>query len=203
LSLNSRAKALGGVKVSSADTYRAWQHVADFTPDGKLVATVRDGGVELRNTESGAVDRQVEQADPFGPVGQLAFNSDGSLLATVGGGPIPLDLVRIWNVKTGAMVQDCKWAFYPRSPIFSPNSDWLVIGGLSWNGRHLMPPTFRDDGDGAGVWSVKTGRQLFGVRRSTEANLTLLPAMAISSDGKRLVVGAKGEKTVIVYDLNR
>ncbi|MFB7181471.1 NACHT and WD repeat domain-containing protein [Streptomyces sp. NPDC056257] len=88
-----------------------------FSPNGRLLAAVDDGGVSLWSGETLEFIRKVDQEDAF--QGDLAFSSDGSLLAI--GSWNSLDVIEVKSGRTvnrlaGSGARIASVMFHPSSP---------------------------------------------------------------------------------------
>jgi WD40 repeat protein len=192
-----------------------------FSPSGAVLATVNGAGaVQLWNART----RQ--------PIGGLldagtsvaVFSSDGSMLATVGGGPGPL---RLWNARTGRPIggplPNSDGGAYTAA--FSPVGTMLAVGNTDgtvqlWNARTRQPVdapfsvsasyvrslAFSPDGrilatggtDGTvRLWDVATGQQIGSPIATSFPNVV---SVTFSPDEKTLAI-ASNDATRITYQL--
>jgi WD40 repeat protein len=114
-----------------------------------------------------------------GGVSAVAFNRDGTRLASAGG-----KNVKVWDTKTGREV--------------------LSLGGHSWivssvaysrDGKRLASGSTDET---VRVWDATTGKELVVLKGHTHG----VTAVAFSPDGRRLV-SAAGDKTVKVWDITK
>jgi tricorn protease-like protein len=93
-----------------------------LSPDGKIAAvTTHQGGVNLWNTESGELIRDLEGTGNFGM--SIDYSSDGTTIAMGD----ERGRVRVWDVETGRIVQTFEDHHAPvRSVSFTPNGRTLA-----------------------------------------------------------------------------
>jgi WD40 repeat protein len=192
-----------------------------FSPSGAVLATVNGAAAaQLWNT----LTRQ--------PIGGLldagtsvaVFSSDGSMLATVGGGPGPL---RLWNARTGQPIggplPNSDGGAYTAA--FSPVGTLLAVGNTDgtvqlWNARTRQPVdapfpvsasyvkslAFSPDGrilatggtnGTVRLWDVATGQQIGSPIATSFPNID---SITFSPDGKTLAI-ASNDATGIKYRL--
>jgi WD40 repeat protein len=146
-------------------------YAVDFSPDGSILASgSEDKSVRLWDVASGEQISQLSAHQE--PVNDVHFNPDGSLLVTCGGGIAGRDnAVRIWDT-----------------------TDWEVILALEDHNKPVSGCIFNNDGgllftrsQGPllNVWEMPSGVLI----KSLSAFPTFPPSMALSPDGKLLVVG--------------
>jgi WD40 repeat protein len=147
-----------------------------FSPDSKFLASACDDCiVKVWDLTTGRVSRRL-----FG-LGvsvrrAVAFNKDGSLLASASG-----QSVGVWNVQTGRVKLDL------------PGNAWCVEfspdGGLLAAGGNL----------GVKVWDVASGKEVMS--RPGDGRMQF-PSLAFSSDGKRMAVTTNGGVVLILDPLS-
>lgn len=190
-----------------------------FSPSGTVLATV-----------NGAAAAQLWNASTRQPIGGLfgagtsvaIFSSDGSMLATVGGGPGPL---RLWNARTrqpiGGPLPNSDGGAYTAA--FSPVGAMLAVGNTDgtvqiWNARTRRPVdapfstgasyvkslAFSPDGrilatggtdHTVRLWDVATGQE---IGSPITAALPNIGSITFSPDGKTLAI-ASYDSTEIIY----
>jgi dipeptidyl aminopeptidase/acylaminoacyl peptidase len=137
-----------------------WQSVADFSPDGKLLAVASffgDGTVRIWDLAS---RREVAQVTPGN---RARFSPDGRLLAAGAGGT-----VRLWDVATWQQVATLRRRTDAvRSLAFAPDSRTLAVGESEGTLR---------------LWDVVRKQEL--VSRKTHASH--IESVTFSPDGRRL-----------------
>lgn len=139
-----------------------WIENVAFSPDGKTLAFVSGGQIELHNISDGVLVRKYSGSSSW-YVNSMVFSADGSMLAS----SAPGDRIMVFKVDDGSPLHNI-----PRGVCvaFSPD-DSLLAGGLS-------DKTTR-------IWDVKTGKQLLQISDQPEIAWTV----AFSPDGKYLVTG--------------
>lgn len=109
-----------------------------LSDDGSLLAIASMAKVAVLESRTGAVKHTL--APPLGPnkggyggEKRLVFFSGGRFLAGVGWG----NVIPIWNVETGKLVQTFYGQNYLESLAVSPDGHWLATGGqdIKGNGR--------------------------------------------------------------------
>ncbi|MFL5350675.1 MAG: WD40 repeat domain-containing serine/threonine protein kinase [Hyalangium sp.] len=164
----------GGARVLAGHTDEVWR--LELSPDGRSLATAsKDRTVRLWNLETGE-SRWL--ASHLGPVNGIGFTPDGRHLVSICGGD---DLLRIWDVATGALVRTHKTGL-----------GRLFRLGLSMDGRYAlvrarMAPR-------AQLWDLEQGTS-----RTLEHDGTIT-AGAISPRGDLAATGAL-DQTVRVWDM--
>jgi WD40 repeat protein len=190
-----------------------------FSPSGAVLATVNGAAAaQLWNVRT----RQ-PIGGPFGAGTSVAvFSSDGSMLATVGGGPGPL---RLWNARTrqpiGGPLPNSDGGAYTAA--FSPVGTMLAVGNTDgtvqlWNARTRRPVdapfstsasyvkslAFSPDGrilatggtdHTVRLWDVATGQE---IGSPITAALPNIGSVTFSPDGKTLAI-ASYDSTEIIY----
>jgi WD40 repeat protein len=206
----------GGERILSGHTDEVWR--LELSPDGRFVATAsKDRTVRLWNLETG--ESRVLASHP-GPVYGIAFTPDGHQLVTSCRAD---ELVRIWDVATGALVRTLRTG---QGPIYQlllsrdgryvliksrelPRAElWDLVQGTSHVLEHdgtVMAVALSPRGDLAAtgaldqtvhVWDVRTGKgRLLGEQLGSTS------ALAFSPEGKQLAAGS-GEGHLRLWNLD-
>ena len=197
---------------------RSIQAVA-YAPKMDWLAVAKAGEVEIRSPKTQAVIRTL--SGHRGNVNDLAFTSDGKLLAAGAGQVGRAGEVRIWNVADGALVHTFEGhadAVY--SLAISPDGTILATGSydqkiilwdlaakkllrkLEGHNGAVFALAFRNDGkvlaSGSAdrtvkLWDVATGKRLDTRPESLKDQLTL----AFTPDGQRLLSGGADNRVRI------
>jgi DNA-binding beta-propeller fold protein YncE len=191
-----------------------WVVAVAFSPDGKaLVSGSHDGTLILWDVATGKQLRSIEghreRGRPFEVV-SVTFSPDGKVLASVSSD----QTVRLWNVATGVQLRVFTGVKYAQDVKFSPDGKRLVaancetvllwdvaagalsrsfrkaptgVGGSYCASHAAFSPDGRTliaDGGPIQIWDVSTGAE---VRRFEPQGSGF--AMALSADGRRLLLG--------------
>lgn len=178
-SLNSKLKIWDLQTESCRATVEAYERVAGLamTPEGKRAVTLEDkGGVgylRVADLEAGEYVTELNRpgSNPSTIFGDLAFSSDGRLLATVAHG----EKVRVWDLESGTHVRSLGRRRGHLSAIaLAPTGEYVVVGGGGFS-------------DPLQVWDVATGRLLTKV---PELDSWVVEVILLSADGKRAFVAS-------------
>lgn len=152
-----------------------WVQSAAFGPDGDLLASGCQRDVCLWDVESGELSAALTGHE--GAVHGLAFNGDGTMLATASQDTT----VRLWDIAAGEHLTTLSGhRSNVRAVAFSPDGETLVTGG------HI---TVR-------LWDVETGK---GIAELTEHGNSTVHTVAFSPDGTTFASGdASGN--VLIWD---
>lgn len=155
--------------------YMNMAHRVAISPDGTLLATGDDWSIQLWRVSDGALLLNIDHGTG---IDELEFSPDGKILAS---GNL-LDGLRLWDVKSGALIKLLKTDDNLDSIeglAFSPDGAFLAV---SWLSR------------GVQIWKVSSG-QLINTLDSTYAE-----KLAFSPDGKVLAVS--GYQTIQIWQLS-
>lgn len=146
----------------------------EFSREGNMLATKsKDGTTRLWNTHSGSLLRTIDT----NPHGEIAFNKDGSILASAEGTD---KVVNLWHTDTGKLQKTLGGHLGNVSYVaFSPIGDVLASG----------------DSDGNIIlWNSDTGQLL----RTWHADT--LDGLTFSADGRLLANGGRDDSNVKVWN---
>lgn len=135
-----------------------------FAPDGKHLATARQGAVRLFDIESG---EQITELSHDGTVVDVAYSPNGNILASASAD----GRLRIWSLESEAIVRTMLHDGAVRALAFSPNGRQLASVSIDGSAR---------------TWSVATGKELARFSLGSAGH-----AVAFSPDGKRLATGSE------------
>jgi len=176
-----------------------WASNPVFSPDDKTLAVVYNGGdinaLVLWNIEDGSEVVTLEQRSSYEPniswipldVASAAFNSDGSILASIN----PTGSIWLWDVATGEEIRhminedvlpDTTQALYPdlqQGVIFSPDDSLIVSLG----------------GEVLSIWDVATGNHLLMLDHQASI-------VVFSADGK-LIATTNQDNTITLWGVRR
>jgi dipeptidyl aminopeptidase/acylaminoacyl peptidase len=151
---------------------RAW---ADFSHDGRLLATGGGNMVRLWDVPTDRPAGQLTLTGGTGPVSTVAFSPDGRTLATGGG-----DTVRLWDVASRQALGQGLTGTGPVSTVaFSPDGRTLATGGGDtvrlWDvaSRQALGQALTGTGPVSTVAFSPDGRLLASVRLDTSVQLDI------------------------------
>jgi WD40 repeat protein len=118
-----------------------------FSPDSKLLVTVREGAVELRDANTGRIQRVL----PFSgsSVQHASFSSDGLRIATASADHV----IRVWSVRTGQLV---------RSHRVNAQGGGFRFVGLAPDGSALLGVGEEQE---SYIWLARPGSSVIASRR--------------------------------------
>lgn len=166
-----------------------------YSPDGtRLVTGGQSGIVQVWDAVSGQLLLTIKAKPSM--VSDVAFSPDGNLIATAN----DHDLAQLWDATTGHLVRTIRVSPLPVIKWLGarPHAnfrDWTTSVAFSPNGQHLA--CANTDGS-AGIWDVKTGRQVFTITGHTDS----VHSIAFSPDGMRVVTSSE-DGSVRVWALNQ
>jgi RNA polymerase sigma factor (sigma-70 family) len=172
---DTRKVDAGVMALYSAGLKSIWHEVSPsavravaFSPDGKRVAgACDDGGILIRDAETGKAILAPGHGRQHGPLTTVAFSPDGKTLAAGSRDTV----VRLWDVATGKELRALpEHKGVVTAVVFSPD------------GRHLLTAC----GDCAvQMWDVASGKEL----RQWVAATKGVQSVAFSPDGKLIATG--------------
>lgn len=169
-----RRWAGGGETVTPLSDH--FTRAAQFSPDGRHVASVGSANVQLLERDSRRLVWQVAARDAHA----LTFSPDGRLLALGEGGQTRLLDVDTGQVRATFKTSAATWKVgargLNRAVAFSPDGKRLLVGY---------------EGGGAAVWNVEAGEPEWAARTVPTGQGWVLSA-AFSPDGKRVALGTGG-----------
>jgi RNA polymerase sigma factor (sigma-70 family) len=156
--------------------HRGEVHAADFSPDGKVLATAsEDHTVRLWDTATHK-ELAVLKGHTDGVV-SVAFSPDGATLASGGKD----STVRLWDVASGRQLRKLEGEDVPWCLAFSPDGKALAAG---------------QNASTVAVWDVAAGRRVATLKGHTGP----VRAVSFSPDGKALASGGD-DRTVRLWEL--
>jgi WD40 repeat protein len=178
-------------------TLRRHANVLAFSPDGRSLAVGAERGLSLWDLETG--DIQWQSGKPSFDVPQLAFSSDGKLLAAVTirwKGTKGKDEVRVWEPATGRLQQVIECDDLPSCLVFSPNGSILAIAADSYEDRQA----FQEGRAVPTIWLWDTRRWRLWHRLPCSGDD--VTCLAFSPDSK-ILAAAHADRTATVWDAKR
>ena len=157
-----------------------------FSPDGKYIVTASDYGAKIWDSTTGIMVQTFVGHKDF--VGEIAFNSDGSQIATASND----GTAKVWDIKSGKelLSVDVRNDGWTNDIAFSPDGKLLAT---------VSTDTSPDHGEVV-VWDSKTGEKLFLLGDNLDNDLNTCWNLAFSPDGTRLAVGYS-DKTTKIWDV--
>ena len=166
------------VSTGKITTYPVREQVfqVKYSPDGRYLAA----GNNILNTETGEVTPLPTQATPGLSFDEIAFSTNGELIAFVNNerGPHPTrsTVIEIWKLQTKELIQQfTKDRFLIHQMVFSPDGHYLAVAGNEIS-----------------LWDTQTGKcvKTFMTDTVPSDNILEFPtdykALAYSPDGKHL-----------------
>src|SRR5436190_11576144 len=149
-----------------------------FSADGRRILTGSvDNTARLWDAHSAHLLQELKGHSE--PISSVAFAPDGTLLLT---GSLDRS-ARCWDAHTGAELQVYRAPRRVFSAVFSPDGRQVITGNEG------VPLKLDDEQrNTVRVWDTRTGRQLRGFRPYGSSAVSV----AVSRDGKRVLVGACG-----------
>ena len=147
-----------------------------YSPDGRYLAVGRN----ILNTETGEVTLLPTQADPGSSFDEIAFSTNGELLAIVNDDlalhPTRPTVIEIWNLQTKQLIQKfTKDRFLIHQMSFSPDGHYLAVAG-----------------DAITLWDIQTGKCVKTLMTDATPSDNILGtptnynALSYSPDGKHV-----------------
>jgi WD40 repeat protein len=182
------AAADGLVKICDSQTGSVVRTLTDhaggatsiaFTQDGKtLIVGQAHGGARLWDAQTGKLRETCQTAGPKGQsltidrlINSIGLSASGETLATCASSVNNefVEPVRLWNVRTGALVRDfAAENIHGRPMALSPDGSILATGGKAVQ-----------------LWDVRTGKKL----RQLLGHLKRTQSITFSADGRLLIAG--------------
>ena len=171
------------VSTGKITTYSAKEQVfqVKYSPDGRYLAAGRN----ILNTETGEVTPLPTQANPGSSFDEIAFSTNGELIAIVNEDRFPHPtrptVIEIWNLQTKKLIQKfTKDRFLIYQMAFSPDGHYLAVAG-----------------DAISLWDIQIGKcvKTMGSKLTPSDNIFPdpddYPSIAYSPDGKHLAAVLK------------
>jgi choice-of-anchor C domain-containing protein len=167
---------------SPGDYMRPWISSIAFSPDGKTLALVKPGSIELRDVKTGIILHRLVMIRGR----PAAFSPDGSIVAVGNQG----GQVALWAVATGRLLHEFPSPTDPALGLrgsvaalaFSPDGRWLGagFGGRYWAGLPVHPQIIR-------IWELSSYQEAATLRGHRDA----VNGIAFLPDGQTLVSGSQ------------
>jgi WD40 repeat protein len=161
---------------------------AAWSGDGKRIAVVVFKGVTVWDVQSGdGIASPTTWGDlahrNVGPTTGLVLNHDGTVLATYNQGG-----AAVWDTTKNDRLIDTFADGEPvRDVVFAPTGRRFLLSVAGGSNR-------------TGVWDAGTRRQVLGLRAEGD-NVRAAPALAWSSDGRRVAAGFASDGYTAVWDV--
>jgi WD40 repeat protein len=187
-----------GTSRASIEERRAVYHRAVWSPDGQLLALVRQDGIELWDGHSRdgvrRLDDDVKPGERF-----VAFSPDGHVLATAARG---LGEVHIWDPTSGARLRTLPLGDdNPMSLAFHPDGQRLAI---ATSARHNGPRLRFVESDGGATLRIEPGRDEHPIREMHFAPRgQVLVTMSIAGRVELFRTGTDAPPETLARDLTR
>ncbi len=169
-----------GATVLQIKGHRDVIYDAEFSPDGRLVATCSyDRMINLWNAADGALVRTLSGHN--GAIYSIAFSPDGKVLASASAD----DTVKLWNVKTGERLDTLGQAEGEQNAVaFTPDSKSILAAGAD---RQLRAWTFLS----------RDKAEINPLALSRTAHSKPIVKLAVSPDGSHVLTASQGRELVL------
>lgn len=176
--------ASSGKLVCSTAGHSVYADAACFSPDSSLLATGGSDGLRIWDAKSGKQLHEIPVAGAL--VRDIAFSRDGHSIAAAcpavpGGGGDHRSDVRVWEVRSGALLRTfTDWHLGMSALAYDRNGRWIACTGTGDVGRF---------NDRVIIWDLKTGQ-----RARTLAAVDSVQHIRQSPDGRSLAVAETSGK---------
>jgi len=147
-------------------------------PDGQRIVVVADGELSVRDIKTGAISLNAKLDEDSTNSRSMALSDDGNLLFLAGEQfPQIWDLRTITRVRTLLGHEDEVW-----DGSFSPDNRFVVSASGYFRARG-MPP---DNGNGAHLWDLRTGRLVMSYRSAGH----VVKVVSFANNGTEIIAGS-------------